>query len=188
MDAGSKIVEEAATVEELWQQLNKHTSPFLLLLAENLLPEKPIPFIFELCQQQPNYQVVLLLNNCQELFLPALVDAGVTGMVAKTESSQTLVQTIQTAAAGQKAMSPMVMDRMLQSDPQPEIVLDALEKQLLQLVCAEKTNLEIAQILNLSHKTVEKWLTALYTKLSVRSRTGAALWFDRCYDSEGFPS
>ena len=148
-DVGFKIVGEVNSVEELRQQLNEHTAPFLL---------------------------------------PALVDAGVTGMVAKMESTQTLVQTILTAAAGRRAISPMVMDRMLHQNPQPEIILDTLEEKLMQLVCAEKTNLEIAEILNLSHKTVEKWLTALYTKLGVRSRTGAALWFERCYDLEGFPS
>jgi len=38
-------------------------------------------------------------------------------------------------------------------------------------------NLEIAQTLNLSQKTVEKRLTVLYKKLNVKTRTGAAI----CY-------
>ncbi|MCA9945046.1 MAG: response regulator transcription factor [Anaerolineales bacterium] len=140
-------------------------------------PNMPIPFIFELCQQQPNCHIVLLLNNCQNLPLPALVDAGVMGMVAKTESAQMLVQTIQAASAGQRAISPMVMERMLQSDPQPETALDEAEEQLLQLICAEKTNPEIAVDLHTSPKTVERRLSTLYGKLKVKSRVGAAVWF-----------
>jgi DNA-binding NarL/FixJ family response regulator len=176
-DAGFKIAREVNNVEELGQQLNGHTAPFLLLLAGNLLPKKPIPFILELCQKQPDCHIVLLLNNYQHLPLPVLVDAGVTGMVAKMESTQTLVQIIQTAAAGQSAISPMVMATMLQPDSQPEIILEASEEQLLQLVCAEKTNPEIAVDLHTSPKTVERRLSVLYGKLQVRSRVGAAVWF-----------
>lgn len=179
VDAGFEIIGEAKSREELWEQWSKQTAPFLLLLAENLLPDNPTLFIFELCQQQPESHIILLLNNCQTLPLPALVDAGVQGIVTKIESPQALLQTIQSVAAGQRAISPVVMDRMLQPGLPPQIALNALEEQLLQLICAEKTNPEIAVELHTSLKTVERQLTALYTKLKVKTRVGAAVWFIR---------
>lgn len=180
LDAGLEVVAEASSVAECLQLLAKH-QPSLLLLACNLLPTEPLSFVNTLRQGYFNCHIVLCLVNCDGLPLQALLDAGVKGMVAKEEPIQMLMQVIHTGVAGQIGLSPMVINKLFQ--PESESVeantLDDLERKLLQLICAEKNNLEIARILSLSRKTVEKQLTALYAKLGVHSRTGAALWFER---------
>ena len=53
-------------------------------------------------------------------------------------------------------------------------MLDSLnekERRIVELVARGRTNHEVADQLNLSHKTVEWTLTRVYKKLRVRSRT-----------------
>ncbi len=48
--------------------------------------------------------------------------------------------------------------------------------EVLRLVARGETNVSIAQELGISEKTVEKHLTAIFTKLGVASRVDAAVW------------
>jgi DNA-binding CsgD family transcriptional regulator len=68
------------------------------------------------------------------------------------------------------------------------ITLDESEKQLLRLICAEKSNAELATALNISKKTVERYLSLLYIKLGVQGRVGAAVWFGQYDNLQSQPS
>jgi two-component system competent response regulator ComA len=57
------------------------------------------------------------------------------------------------------------------------IELSEKERQLLHLVYEEKTNTAIAQTLDISEKTVERYLSQLYNRLEVQTRVGAAVWY-----------
>jgi len=189
VDAGFEVVAEAEAVDDCWLQLAQHEPP-LLLMACNLLPKEPIPLLANLRQQHPNCHIVLFLANCDTLPLQAIVDVGVSGMVDKEESSQTLLQVVQTAATGQIAISPSVMGRLLlQSGTSATlslatITLDKSERALLRLICTEKSNAELAAALNVGKKTVERYLSLLYIKLGVQGRVGAAVWFMQYDDLE----
>jgi DNA-binding CsgD family transcriptional regulator len=57
------------------------------------------------------------------------------------------------------------------------------ERRVVELVCAGRTNHEIAERLELSPKTVEWNLTKIYRKLKVRSRTELAVMLVRTQKS-----
>jgi DNA-binding NarL/FixJ family response regulator len=61
------------------------------------------------------------------------------------------------------------------------------EQRVVQLVARGLTNLEIAENLALSPKTVEWRLTSVYRKLALRSRTELALHVVLSDQSRGFP-
>ncbi|VAW31840.1 hypothetical protein MNBD_CHLOROFLEXI01-1867 [hydrothermal vent metagenome] len=138
----------------------------------------------------PKCRLVLFIANCDALPLQALANAGIQGMVTKEEPMGMLVQVVQITTNGQTVFSPIVTDKLLH--PQPDapstMTLNESERQLLRLICTEKNNAEIAKVLNVSRKTIEKQLSILYAKLGVKSRTGAAVWFERHHSAEGNPS
>ncbi len=182
-DAGFVVAAEVARLDNLEPLLQKHKPP-VLLLACSLLPENPVPFITGLRQQYPRTHIVLFLADCDTLPMPALAGAGIYGMVLQTESVGVIVRTIQAAAVGCTAFSQELLAKVMKLSPipapvTPGVPLTAPEQQLLQFLCAGKSNPEIAQTLNLSRKTVEKRLTALYKKLGVKTRAGAAAWYAR---------
>jgi DNA-binding NarL/FixJ family response regulator len=100
----------------------------------------------------------------------------------KSESSAVIAQAVRAAVTGSPAFSPELSARILTLPNTPtaeteDVPITVPEQQLLQFLCADKSNREIAETLHLSRKTVEKRLTALYKKLGVKTRTGAAAWY-----------
>jgi len=87
-----------------------------------------------------------------------------------------------------KKMGLSINPDMFEFFREPSVELDPLEHfqhyglspreiELLPLIAQAKTNKEIGIILNISLHTVSKHLEHIYTKLSVYSRTGAAIWY-----------
>ncbi|HFQ93270.1 MAG TPA: response regulator transcription factor [Anaerolineae bacterium] len=182
-DAGFYIVAETGCLSE-FDTLMTRDQPHLLLLASNLLPALPASFLVKLRQYHPETTIALLLDDDDDLPLRELAEAGIGGMVLKSESGDAIVQTIRAALAGRTAISPELWARMMAlpdapADGTQEVLLTTQEQQLLQHLCADQSNAEIARSLHLSRKTVEKRLTALYKKLGVKTRVGAAVWYLR---------
>lgn len=161
-DAGFHVVAETGSLDELDALAQSH-QPRLLLLAGNLLPDPPLPFLAGLRRRYPAMKIVLFLSDDYDLPWRELVNAGVNGMLLKTESCSVISQTIKAAAAGSAAFSPELLARITEPPHTPaaetkDVPLTMPEQQLLQFLCADKSNLEIAETLNLSRKTVEKRL------------------------------
>ncbi len=180
-DADFDVVAETDNFEEL-DALLQECQPHLLLLAGNLLPKPQAQFLIDLCQSFPETAVVLFLESQTDWPLMELVTSGARGLIAKTESSHTIAQTLQAVSTGNVTISPQLMARMTTPSNSPltgtpEVALAPEEENLLQFLCVGKSNPEIAQALSLSRKTVGKRLTALYAKLGVNSRTGAVAWY-----------
>lgn len=100
------------------------------------------------------------------------------------------MQVVQAAAAGRSAFSPAVLAKLrepLAAEAQ-EAPLNDQERQILWLICEEKSNAEIAAALYTSQKSVERRLTALFRKLGVRTRVGAAVWFTQYETKKGRPA
>lgn len=175
----SVVIAASASRDELKTSLQHQHH--VLLLACNLLPQDPVPFVAQLHRQHPHMGIALFVADCEALPLLALTNAGVQSIVAKGESMETLVQIVPKIASGQRVVSPEVIDKLLQLPPKPvssfTLTLDELETHLLRLICAEKSNARIATVLHTSPKTVERRLTALFRKLGVQTRVGAAVWF-----------
>lgn len=105
MAAGFHVVAEAEDLKVCRTLLAAHR-PYLLLLAGNLLPVPPAPFLTDLRQRYPAMKVALLLDDDDDLPLQELVNAGVNGMVLKTESHDAILQTVQAVATGNITFSP----------------------------------------------------------------------------------
>lgn len=181
MDAGFEIVAEAESLGDCLLQLAQHKPP-QLLMACNLLPREPIPLLTNLRQQHPNCVIVLFLANCNTLPLQAIVDAGVSGMVAKGESSQTLVQVLQGATVGKKSLSTKILATLAKGASEnmhkltQKLDLTDREVMLLTLLTQGLNNRKIAAELNLAYQTVRNDCSRLYGKLDVSNRLAAVQW------------
>lgn len=84
-----------------------------------------------------------------------------------TERDRVVMSLLQPAI--QRAFSVMRQRKLLGS-------LSSREAEVLSWVAEAKTNKEIALILGISARTVQKHLETIFTKLGVETRTAAALW------------
>ena len=125
---------------------------------------------------------ILLISMYSE---PGLVhqalQSGVKGYVLKSSASDELLRAVHAVANGQTYLSSPVSEILVESviNPQsvgrkddPLSILSPREKEILQLIAEEYTSSEIAELLFISEKTVEKHRTKLMEKLNVRNLAG----------------
>jgi DNA-binding NarL/FixJ family response regulator len=125
-------------------------------------------------------QILAMLSHPSEICLPEAASQGVTGCILKTDGPGRFIQAVRAVAGGEKWFSRQLLQQTNQTQilatPEPTAApLTEQEKEMLQLLCAEKSNAEIAAALHLSERTVCRYLEDMYLKLGVSSRVGAAV-------------
>lgn len=127
--------------------------------------------------------LVLTTFDDDELVLTAL-RAGARGYLLKDVTLDQLVGAIRTLAAGGTLLQPALTDRLLRAVSQRPTAVTGIaqpnpltdrELDVLRLLAAGHTNLEIASALHLAAGTVKNHVSGVLLKLGVRDRTRAVL-------------
>jgi len=137
-------------------------------------------------REQPEVGIVVLTMYDEEEYIYDLVKAGATGYLLKDSDSSQIVKAIKTVARGESLIHPSVASKILnefsslaQGKGQPvkkkAQELSDREVEVLKLVAEGKTNKEIANVLNLSEKTIKNHVRNIFHKLQVYDRTQAAM-------------
>lgn len=125
--------------------------------------------------------IVLLSMYAEEGFVHRALQYGVRGYVLKSSASDELLRAVRTVANGQPYISDPVsaiidesgINSHAASQPgDPLSTLTPREKEILQLIAEGHTGLQIAKMLGVSGKTVEKHRTSLMDKLNVHNVVG----------------
>jgi two-component system, NarL family, response regulator NreC len=125
--------------------------------------------------------ILLLSMYSDEGFVHQALQYGVKGYVLKSSVSDELLQAVRTVSAGKTYFSSPISEivaessanpRSTLSDTDPLSSLSPREKEILQLIAEEYTSAEIAKMLFIAEKTVEKHRTKLMEKLNVRNLAG----------------
>jgi DNA-binding NarL/FixJ family response regulator len=124
-------------------------------------------------------RVLALSAHDDEVYVRSLLASGASGYLMKEEAPELIVDAVRGIARGEKgwisrrAAAQMSDWTQAREEENPE--LSDREMQILQLAATGASNREIALALHIAEKTVEKHMTAVYTKLKVNSRVEAAL-------------
>jgi DNA-binding NarL/FixJ family response regulator len=124
--------------------------------------------------------VLLLSMYSEEGLVHQALQSGAKGYVLKTSVSEELLEAVRIVARGETYLSTAVSTILVESAFHPSTSqsnnpLDNLsprEKEILQLIAEEYTSIEIANLLTISEKTVEKHRANLMEKLHVRNLAG----------------
>ncbi|RME49820.1 MAG: DNA-binding response regulator [Caldilineae bacterium] len=131
----------------------------------------------EIKARTPQVQVVALTMQDREEYFFAMLKAGALGYVLKECEPEELIAAIRAAHHGEAFLSPAVASALLreylaptgQPPPSRYDNLTLREKEVLHLVAEGKTTRQIAAILHLSAKTVEKHRASLMHKLNLHN-------------------
>lgn len=113
-----------------------------------------------------------------------LVEAGVSGFISKTISPEQLITAIRCALRGEAIIPIALLQQLRRHDAKiavtinqslEEISINEKEQTILQEVAQGKGNKELASSLLMSQRSVEHYLTKIFTKLNVRSRAEAVV-------------
>ncbi|MEO8850263.1 MAG: response regulator transcription factor [Allobranchiibius sp.] len=118
-------------------------------------------------------RVIILTTYETDADILAAIEAGAAGYLLKDAPPEELAAAVRTAAAGQSALAPAIVHRLMGRMRTPAVSLSARETQVLTLVADGLSNKDIGSQLFLSEATIKSHLVHIYDKLGVESRTSA---------------
>ena len=152
-----------------------------ILLMDVCIPElNGVEAVKNIKSKYPDIKI-LALSNCTEMnSLNELLDAGVYGIISKTDEPDELIRAIEAISEKgiyRSALFTEVMywnkqNNLMSHKETADVSLNKRESEILQLLWEEKSNKEIAGYLYLSVRSVEKIRQDLKEKLGVKSTIG----------------
>jgi DNA-binding NarL/FixJ family response regulator len=125
-------------------------------------------------------KVLLLSMHSDQGLVHQALQSGIKGYVLKSSVSEELLQAIRAISRGETYLNAEISSIAVEQSLNPHQSrslnpLDSLsprEKQILQLITEEYTSVEIANMLSISEKTVEKHRANIMEKLNVHNIAG----------------
>jgi DNA-binding NarL/FixJ family response regulator len=129
----------------------------------------------ELSLQRPELRLVMLSRHDGELYCLQALKAGACGYVLKSGADRDLIGACRAALRGETFLYPPTVRALLQAwidDPSstPANELTPREEEVVKLVAESHTSEEIARLLHISRRTVERHRENVLAKLGLRDR------------------
>lgn len=178
-EADMRVVGHATTAEEAVALL-RECAPDVVLVDAGLRAGG-----IDLCREMAERRLpgrAIVLSAEDEDATPNALFAGAFGCLPKDVSGDLLVRTVRLAAIGLRALDAsdtrVSLDRRVSLDDRgtgsrKSARLSPAQQQVLELICAGRSNAEIARATGISINTVKKHIGRIYARLEVRRRADA---------------
>lgn len=176
-----KLLQEAGfqaeilfSAEKLQESVKKNHFG-LFLIDWNLPGINGMQITEKIIQANPEASVVIYTGFDKKIIsvFDELIDIGVSGVLSKSATIETLIASIRAVLGGQSVF-PLSMIRQVRSRyrlvKEAESVFDEREREIIKGVIDRKTNRVIADQLHISQRTMEYQLEKIYKKLGIHSR------------------
>jgi DNA-binding NarL/FixJ family response regulator len=135
----------------------------------------------ELVRRRPGLRVLMLSMHDLEEYCFQALKAGASGYVLKTVADRDLVEACRAAMRGQSFLYPPTIRALMRAyveDPErfEDGPLTPREREVVKLVAEAHTTEEIARLLVISPKTVERHRENILAKLGMRDRVELTRW------------
>lgn len=172
------VVAEAVSGAEV-RQLCQAYGPDILLLDLNMPGSSATQSVTYLKQYQPQLKILVLTAYDDEAYIRGMTMLGVDGYMLKDEAPDTVVRAVHTIMNGGSWFSRSILEKLILLQPSGQLHTEKLterEQDLLMLLARGSDNQSIATELSLAEQTVRNYLSQLYSKLQITSRSEAIVW------------
>jgi DNA-binding NarL/FixJ family response regulator len=169
-----KIVSEVGDGPQIFAALARE--PIDCLLIDVSMPDfEPISAIKQIRAQYPEIKILVISAHDDTIYVQGLLGAGVNGYHLKDQPLEDLKLAVQRILDGERWVSSPLISKLVNSSSSTDTAspLTARQRDLLRLLQEGYDNQSIANVMNLSVKTIENHLTRLYRQLNVQSRLEA---------------
>jgi DNA-binding NarL/FixJ family response regulator len=155
------------------------SDPIDLAILDVSMPRKTgLQAAREITQRKPEVRVLILSMHESEEYLFEALAAGASGYVLKTAVDRDLVEACRAAMRGEPFLYPGAvralirehLERARRGEPARTDPLTPREQEIVKLIAEAHTNDEIADMLVISKKTVERHRANILEKLGMRDR------------------
>ena len=132
----------------------------------------------------PHTRIIILTMYRQGDVVVEAIKAGASGYLLKEVELEEVLSAIRAVARGEAVMDPAIAGRVLAELRSPqsahnqlsELQLSNRDLEILSFLAKGRSNLQIAEQLQVAEKTVRNRLTVIYRNLHLENRTQAALF------------
>lgn len=184
MQKDIQIVAEADNGLQLLNLL-KHITPDVILLDIQMPIMDGISTLPEIKRLYPEIKVVMLTMHNDHSMISRLLELGANGYLTKNSDSEVIYEAVKTVFEQEyyinhltnKALIDVLRGKKKTSIPTPgEARLSEKEITILKMMCEEKSTKEIADLVDLSPRTVEAIRDKLKTKTGAKSVAGLVMY------------
>jgi RNA polymerase sigma factor (sigma-70 family) len=171
------VVAEAENGREALELIRKH-HPDIALLDITMPGLTGLEVAARVSAELPKVRVIILSMHTGDEYIVQAIRAGIAGYLLKNAEPMELELAIRSALGGDIYMSPGVSKRVIHEFARKTnftTTMDLLsprQREVLQLLAEGNSNKEIAQVLNLSIKTVETHRKELMERLDLHDVAG----------------
>lgn len=182
-DGGYTVVVEADNGRQLIDKLA--TAEVDVILMDVSMPELDgIETTRSLRKSHPGCKVIALSMDDEEITIIKMIRAGAKGYLLKNCDPDEMQRAIHDVYEKGFYYSDIITGPLLHtlqnptegSDGPKEIKFTNRELMFLRLACSEMSYKEIAEVMNLSVRTVDGYRDALFDKLKIKSRVGLVIY------------
>ena len=184
--SSKKDIELIAEADNGMQLLHllRHIEPDVILLDIQMPIMDGIQTLPEIRKLRPEANVIILSMHNDHSMISKLMEIGANSYLTKNSDSETIYQAIRTCHDQEfyfneltnKALLTGLRTKRTDGNHHQEADLSEKEMRVLKLMCEEKTTKEIADIVEISPRTVEAIRDKLKTKTGAKSMAGLVMY------------
>ena len=175
MEGDLKVVGHAGTIAE-GLALAAANDPDLIVTDLALPGTTGLQGILEFRRRSPKSRVLVLTMHDSEEYIRAALSAGANGYVLKDATRAELIRAIRAVLEGQRHLCPRTSARVVRTylgeqQPVPAAAsgVTGREREILAMIAVGTSNKQMAKLLRLSVKTIEKHRANLMRKLKLHN-------------------
>lgn len=175
--AGFEVIGEAVDGLELLRLL-RTTSPDMVIVDISMPNIRGIEAVREIRKGWPDMKVLILTMHKDQSYLHEAIIAGAQGYLLKEDTDPELFSAIERVRQGKIYVSPNLSENLIEdlahrgsgrvSRPFGPDALTTREKEVLKLIAESKSSREVADLLCISVRTVERHRANILDKLRIK--------------------
>ncbi len=179
------LATEGSQLLEYLEQKNKEDFPDLVMIDIQMKPMDGFELTELLKKKYPDLRIIILSSHYKSSVLGYMIKLGVSAFLPKNSSKAVFIEAIEnvykngmyfTKEDHEMLLSYMNTPAKKKSLFDNDETLSPREKDVVKLICQEKTNQEIADILFLSPRTVESHRQRILDKIGARNTVGIVIY------------
>jgi len=185
--SSKKDVQLIAEADNGMQLLNllKHIEPDVILLDIQMPIMDGIATLPEIRKLYPEVKVIILSMHDDSSVISRMMEIGANSYLTKNSDSESIYQAIVTCynqefffndLTNKALLTGLRTKRTVEQTTQQDVSLSDKEVTVLRLMCEEKSTKEIADIVDLSPRTVEAIRDKIKSKIGAKSMAGLILY------------
>lgn len=177
------IVSEAGNGKEA-VDFAKQLHPDVIIMDINMPVLNGLEATKQIKAELPKTKIVILTSQGDDKSVFSLIEAGADGYLLKDVAAENLITAIRDVYAGKSILHPEVAQKLItrltskeeHSKPKISNLLTDREIEVLKALAKGYSNMQIAETLFISQRTVQNHLHNIYNKLGVNGRTEAVIY------------